>query len=328
MMLRRLLKPTFFALLTAVALAAPALAQRAGSAAPISLVPADRAEHSAEGTRVYGGIEATDGEFPFQVALLSAETLASYEGDPEAQFKAQFCGGSLIASTWVLTAAHCSVDDEGYPITPDSVVVLTGTIDLLKGKQFKVKNVFVNEKYDPYTLDFDIALYELESPVDIAPVALNFNPVNDGSVTVIGWGQTENEEYPRYLLKSDIGVVDNKQCNSGINEVFAADLKAGVKDLALSYGIKEADADKVSDNLATLLPDPLTDNMICAGVPEGGRDSCYGDSGGPLVSAADGIKQVGIVSWGIECGTPKLFGVYSRVSNFKAWIEEHTGPLS
>jgi hypothetical protein len=66
---------------------------------------------------------------------------------------------------------------------------------------------------------------------------------------------------------------------------------------------------------------------LCAGVPEGGKDSCNGDSGGPMVvrDEKNFFIQAGIVSWGpTDCGTPGLTGVYTRVSAFDAWLREKT----
>ena len=61
---------------------------------------------------------------------------------------------------------------------------------------------------------------------------------------------------------------------------------------------------------------------ICAGYSEGGKDTCQADSGGPLMALYDGeIAQVGITSWGIGCAQPSLYGVYTRLANFKGWID-------
>uniref|UniRef100_A0A3Q4BMN1 Peptidase S1 domain-containing protein n=1 Tax=Mola mola TaxID=94237 RepID=A0A3Q4BMN1_MOLML len=68
----------------------------------------------------------------------------------------------------------------------------------------------------------------------------------------------------------------------------------------------------------------ITDNMICAGVLAGGKDSCQGDSGGPMVSKRGNVWiQSGIVSFGFGCARPNLPGVYSRVSRYQSWINSH-----
>jgi hypothetical protein len=66
----------------------------------------------------------------------------------------------------------------------------------------------------------------------------------------------------------------------------------------------------------------ITVNMICAGVPEGGKDACQGDSGCPLVCAG---QLVGIVSWGLSCALPDYPGVYSNVAPLKSWVTSITG---
>ncbi len=331
-------RPLVLAGLFAVA-ATGAFAQDAASAAlnPFDAVPKGRtayiAENAGAADRVFGGQQADEGEYPFQVALLRSDVLTD---DPDSQFGAEFCGGSLIAPNFVLTAAHC-VTDYGETVPAESITVLTGTTDLMKGKRSQVVGVTVHESYDDWTLDHDIALLELSAPVtDVAPVSLDFDAADIDSATVIGWGLTESGEYPRYLLESALEVVPNAECNTGIKTIYSKAVKQAVVDLGSQYGVNATDAERAGDELAKGLADPLTERMLCAGIKAGGRDSCYGDSGGPLVANVNGKPlQLGIVSWGegpadseVKCGHEDVYGVYSRVSSFKDWIEARVKPAN
>ena len=75
---------------------------------------------------------------------------------------------------------------------------------------------------------------------------------------------------------------------------------------------------KTRDNVPS-----LSNNMFCAGVPEGGLDSCQGDTGGPYALRDDGrFWAAGIVSWGVDCGKQGTYGVYTRVTNYMDWINK------
>lgn len=78
------------------------------------------------------------------------------------------------------------------------------------------------------------------------------------------------------------------------------------------------------DDCKKLYKNQIHDSMVCAGYPEGGKDSCQGDSGGPMVcKGTDGRYSVhGVTSWGYGCAEPNKPGVYARVSYLLKWIKD------
>ncbi|XP_031417422.1 testisin-like [Clupea harengus] len=158
-----------------------------------------------------------------------------------------------------------------------------------------VDRIVLRPNYDNKTNDNDIAMLRLSSPVQftnfIRPVCLAasgsvFNNGTDSWVT--GWGSIGEGvalPFPETLQEVEVPVVGNRQCNC-LNG-------AGT----------------------------ITENMICAGLLAGGKDSCQGDSGGPMVNKQQTVwVQSGVVSFGFGCARPELPGVYSRVSRYQSWI--------
>ena len=316
----------------------PASAQESArpEASPQKRVPEARAaQRKASGgsnDRVFGGLAAEQGAWPFQVALLTSYML---DNRPESQMDAQFCGGSLIAPGWVLTAAHCLVYD-GQEVPADAITVLSGATHLAEGKRLKVAEVIVHEGFDRsmMSIDNDIGLLRLEGKAAAKTIALPKAGIKDaGKATVTGWGMMEDGTFPADLMQVDIDVTTNEACNAGIKEIYAKDLGAILRSWAPRLRLSDTAIDAATTTMASSMSDPLTPNMLCAGIKEGGRDSCSGDSGGPLfVKDGNDLTQIGVVSWGegpldaaAPCGHANAYGVYTRLSNYTDWIKSKTG---
>jgi trypsin len=227
--------------------------------------------------RIVGGTFANPNSNPFQVALLN-KAIAN-------NFAAFFCGGSLYKPDIVITAAHCS-----DIVTAANVQVLTGTRALNgTGVRRDVVAIRVHPRWNPGTNDFDVAIWKLASnapgPLVLLAPELQDPPIGT-PLLATGWGAlTEGGGGPVFLRQAILPLVSRANCND-----------------ANSYN------------------GAITPRMLCAGFNGGGRDTCQGDSGGPLTSSySPGANRssilTGVVSFGIGCARPNLFGVYARVSN-------------
>lgn len=229
--------------------------------------------------RIFGGDPAQPGQDPWQVALvLAAETQ-----------NAAFCGGSLIASNVVLTAAHC-VDNETLPADVD---VVAGTVELTSGGQrLHVTRFAIHPDYNPANFDNDLALLFLAGSTSAGRIAPATAAVEQSAglpgqrARVTGWGRTETSTSTvRRLMTVELPIVSRSDCNDPV-----------------------------------AWDGTITANMVCAGFEAGG--ACRGDSGGPLtVPAGSSRALLGIVSSGPRrCGQPNKYGVYTRVANYYEWI--------
>jgi trypsin len=240
---------------------------------------------------IVGGSVAAEGEYPWMAAITSGSG------------SSQYCGGSLVDSTTVVTAAHCMGGLLGIPLVDDllSIVlsspvhVLLGTNHLSSGgESIEATEIFVHPDYDG---DHDVAVLKLASPSSQTPIALA-QPGQEALwasgviATAAGWGATsEGGSGSDALLEVDLPIISDADC-------------------AAHYGSSTDGATE-----------------LCAGHAAGGKDTCQGDSGGPLMvpDGTGGLLLAGVVSWGDGCARPGVPGVYAEVAPLSDFIESHMG---
>lgn len=229
--------------------------------------------------QIVGGTISARGARPYQVAMTTPQG-------------SQYCGGTLISSSWVLTAAHCVVDS-----TASSIRIRAGVnklSDPTQGQIVGVSNVYVHPSYGGVSRGYDIALLKLSTAVNnpyAAPAKLPSNAIESildvkGKFAVVsGWGLTQGNGSPSDVLR---------------------EVSLPITPNPVSCGGSSAPA-----------------NTICGEYYQG-KDSCNGDSGGPLAQSYNGSFYVlGIVSYGPTACTGN--GIYTRVNGYLNWIQQVSG---
>ncbi|XP_017071315.1 uncharacterized protein LOC108107983 [Drosophila eugracilis] len=230
--------------------------------------------------KIIGGRAARKGEWPWQVAILN-------------RFKEAFCGGTLIAPRWVLTAAHCVRKVLYVRIGEHNLNYEDGT-----EVQLRVMKSFTHPNFDKRTVDSDVALLRLPKAVNATtwigysclPQPFQALPKNV-DCTIIGWGKRRNRDATgtSVLHKATVPIIPMQNCRK----------------VYYDYTI--------------------TKNMFCAGHQKGHIDTCAGDSGGPLL-CRDTTKPnhpwtiFGITSFGDGCAQRNKFGIYAKVPNYVDWV--------
>ncbi|XP_058054993.1 transmembrane protease serine 9-like [Anopheles bellator] len=243
--------------------------------------------------------EAIRGEFPWHVAIYQFDSAVPVYD----------CGGSLISDRFVLTAAHCAVNENnGFPLSGEKFQLMLGYHDLGErqdegcSERVRVRKVHVHPEFRSGTYRHDIALLELDRPVRftdrVLPVCLDTSAEDPAEFyrtigKVPGWGYTEFDEVSSWLRMTEVPIVNYTRCLASNPAVFA---------------------------------NTMHDGMFCGGYANG-TNVCNGDSGGGFVAYRQGRWELqGIVSFTALrdehtaiCDTQQ-YSAYVKVRHYRAWI--------
>jgi len=236
--------------------------------------------------KIVGGTEVVPNSIPYQASLRRLRKDGTYKG---------FCGGVVISTDHILTAAHCC---DHMKSSPSSYGVWVGKHNIRETESTEqIQYVSRVKQHDGWRrgsgVANDICVLTLRKSLNytdaVQPATLpqEDEEFTEGSpATVSGWGTlTFHGRTSNYLMSVDVPVVSDDDCSRAYRSQFNPD------------------------------------SMMCAG--EAGHDSCQGDSGGPLTCGEDGQDKVlcGVVSWGRGCALRGYPGVYAKVSAYIGWIE-------
>ncbi|XP_017658322.1 ovochymase-2 [Nannospalax galili] len=278
-----------------------------GNSATLSLLRAPTCGQSLVGTqsqndfnsfsRIVGGSQVEKGSYPWQVSLK--------------QRRKHICGGTIISSQWVITAAHCMANRN----IASTLNVTAGEYDLSQTEPEEqiraIETIIIHPQFSTRKpMDYDIALLKMAGNFQfgqfVRPVCLPEpeEHFEAGFIcTTAGWGRlTEGGTTPQVLQEVNLPILTQEECEASL----------------------------------LTLKNPFTGKaFLCTGFPEGGRDACQGDSGGSLMcrNKKGAWTLAGVTSWGLGCGrgwiknglrkeqgTP---GIFTDLSKVLPWIYKH-----
>ncbi|NWX49234.1 ACRO protein, partial [Steatornis caripensis] len=239
---------------------------------------------------IVGSTDAEPGFWPWIVSIQDP-------WEPGMGISADVPGGSLISPQWVLSAVHCFIKANHTTMWRVVIGATRLTQPGLKAQAHNIKQLMVHEQYSNVTERNNIALLELDQPVQYG-YSIQLACVADASLRVSelqtcyvsGWGSTTARSGKRTdaLQEAKVLLIDTKLCNSSLWYRGA-----------------------------------IHTHNLCAGYPQGGIDTCQGDSGGPLMckdNGADHFWVVGVTSWGRGCGRARQPGIYTSTQHFHNWV--------
>ena len=246
-------------------------------------------------------------DFPWMAALV-------YESSNPADAPQIFCGGVILSSNVVMTAAHCLSDTQGYSLKK----VRIGHAQLSSEESFEVEIVDIKGHPEYKTTATgvinDIALLKLKQSLKftpaVKPVCLPTSNIdesilsnaNTGQLQVVGWGKTSERSEDKQsdnLQMLNISYVQTDDCEDRFQKILQRQNKSATFEL-------------------------LESRMCAQGIPD--SDACNGDSGGPLLRLDIGsqiYQAIGVVSFGTRRCDSSTPGVYTRITEFLPWIKNY-----
>ncbi|XP_011189198.1 serine protease easter [Zeugodacus cucurbitae] len=268
-------------------------------------------------SRIFGGSETLIDEFPWTAMLV-------YENRD--LVKSTYCGGSLINTFFVLTAASCVDDNLNREMGWLFKEVRLGEWDIStpddcepNGKRAAfcapppitrtLANKFVHPEFDIKKQSNNIALLQLMDRVEytdfISPICLPLEKGQDllgyadATAEVTGWGKTQKAASSPVKLKANVEIRKLVEC---VDQM----IRAGVEN-SITYS---------------------SNQQACAMGAD--TNACKGDTGGPLMirdtqNGKEAYYLIGIVSFGFDTKTCKTKGnpsIFTRVAPYLHWIKE------
>jgi len=271
-----------------------------GGTGPTTTTPAN-CKCGLKMTRVLGGSEAPVNGYPWMAMLA------------ERPGGGQICGGAVINSRWIATAAHCVSPNGTFPATqvlkPTSLWVVLGAhtqTDITETnmlRKFAVQRIVVHKTKTGRASTVDLALLKVKEEIDLnkyTPLCLpdpEFD-IRGHNVTLTGWG----------LLNCPTPT-NNPDCIGGVSAPTLQEISLPVPSLAVCKA--------ASNNFGK-------GKGFCFGGEEG-KSGCFGDSGSPIIYNKDGrFFLVGSVSTGsgVGCGAKDTYGLAWEVAKYRDWYEE------